>query len=43
MVDKIRELCKKNGTSIFKIKKQFGFGISMRDFKFLRDARRYHE
>lgn len=26
MVDKIRELCKKNGTSIFKLEKQLGFG-----------------
>ena len=26
MVDKIRELCKQNGTSIFKLEKQLGFG-----------------
>lgn len=26
MVDKIREFCKKNGTSIFKLEKQLGFG-----------------
>lgn len=26
MVDKIRDLCKKNGTSIFKLDKQLGFG-----------------
>ena len=26
MVDKIIELCKKNGTSIFKLEKQLGFG-----------------
>lgn len=26
MVDKIRELCKKNGTSIYKLEKQLGFG-----------------
>lgn len=26
MVDKIRELCKKNKTSIFKLEKQLGFG-----------------
>lgn len=26
MVNKIRELCKKNGTSIYKLEKQLGFG-----------------
>lgn len=26
MVERIRELCKKNGTSIFKLEKQLGFG-----------------